>query len=658
MDRLPRPRRLRVALLVATGLIVASLAGPAAAAPTDLFISEYVEGSSNNKALELYNGTGATVTLTGGYDIQVFANGSATATATIPLVGSIPNGDVFVLARSAAVAAILSVADQTTTNFLFSGNDAVALRRDGALLDVVGQIGVDPGAEWGSGDASTLDNTVRRKPAVEVGDPNGADAFDPALEWNGFPLDSFDGLGSHSLGGGGGGGGGGGSTAPDARDDAATLDEDAPATTIPVLGNDSDADGDTLSISAVSDPSHGLAVVGPGGISYRPDVDFAGTDSLTYTVSDGHGGTDTALVGIAVTPVNDDPDGEDDQAVTDEDLPVVVAVLANDLDVDGDTLVVAAADGAEHGTTTVSPDGLSVIYSPDPDSSGLDSFEYTVGDGQGGSESAEVLVTVAAVNDPPVAQDDEASVAEGAAVVIDVAANDRPGPANEGDQSLQVTSVGAAAHGTAELISSGPDAGKVRYTPSAGHRGTDSFTYVVSDGLLTVEGTVQVRIVQPSFRTLCGLTPTIVGTKGDDVITGTPGDDVIRARRGADVIDGNGGNDIICGGPGADRITSGDGDDRIAAGSGGDVVDSGSGDDRIRGGFGRDGLHGKAGDDQLTAGPGNDTVDAGDGDNRVSAGEGDDAITAGSGNDRVDGGPGTDSCDAGGGRNSVVRCES
>ena len=210
-----RAPRLRVALLVATGLIAASVAGPAAAAPTDLFISEYVEGSSNNKALELYNGTGATVTLTGGYDVQIFANGSATATATIPLVGSIPNGDVFVLARSAAVAAILAVADQTTTNFLFSGNDAVALRRDGAILDVVGQIGVDPGTEWGSGDASTLDNTVRRKPAVEAGDPNGADAFDPALEWNGFPLDSFDGLGSHSLGGGGGGGGGGGSTAPD-----------------------------------------------------------------------------------------------------------------------------------------------------------------------------------------------------------------------------------------------------------------------------------------------------------------------------------------------------------------------------------------------------------------------------------------------------------
>ena len=182
-----------------------------------------------------------------------------------------------------------------------------------------------------------------------------------------------------------------------------------------MLDNDSDADGDTLTISAVSDPSHGMAVVEPGGISYRPDVDFAGTDSLTYTVSDGHGGADTALVSLAVTPVNDDPDGEDDQAVTDEDLPVVVAVLANDLDVDGDTLVVAAADGAEHGTTTVSPDGLSVIYSPDPDSNGLDSFEYTVSDGQGGSESAEVLVTVAAVNDPPVAQDDEASVAEGAA---------------------------------------------------------------------------------------------------------------------------------------------------------------------------------------------------------------------------------------------------
>ena len=382
MDRRLRPR-LRAALFVIVNAIAAVIVGPLSAAPTELFVSEYVEGSSNNKALELFNGTGATVTLTGSYDVQIFANGSPTATATIPLTGSLPSGDVFVLARSTAVTAVLAVADQTTTNFLFSGNDAVALRRDGTIVDVLGQIGVDPGSEWGSGDASTLDNTLRRKPTIESGDVNGADAFVPSLEWNGFALDSFDGLGSHSFTG-GGGGGGGENTAPEAADDAATAEEDDAVVVVPVLGNDSDADGDPLAVSAVSDPAHGTASVEPGGVGYRPDVDFAGTDSFTYTVSDGRGGTDTATVSLTLTPVNDDPEPEDDAATTAEDMPVVVAVLGNDLDVDGDPLLVSAADGAAHGTTTVSPDGTSVIYAPDPDFSGTDGFEYTVGDGQGG----------------------------------------------------------------------------------------------------------------------------------------------------------------------------------------------------------------------------------------------------------------------------------
>ena len=119
MDR-RLPLRVRIALLATVAALAVCISGTASAAPTELFFSEYIEGSSNNKALEIFNGTGAAVTLTGAYDVQIFANGSPTPTATIPLTGSIPNGDVFVLARSTAVAAVLTVADQTTTNFLFS----------------------------------------------------------------------------------------------------------------------------------------------------------------------------------------------------------------------------------------------------------------------------------------------------------------------------------------------------------------------------------------------------------------------------------------------------------------------------------------------------------------------------------------------------------
>ena len=105
----------------------------ALAAPTDLFISEYVEGSSNNKAIEIFNGTGAAVDLAaGGYVLQVYFNGAATADQRSPLTGTVAAGDVFVFAHSGAAAAILAQADQTTGAGLFNGDDAIVLRKGGA----------------------------------------------------------------------------------------------------------------------------------------------------------------------------------------------------------------------------------------------------------------------------------------------------------------------------------------------------------------------------------------------------------------------------------------------------------------------------------------------------------------------------------------------
>ena len=315
MKHLLRAFALALPLLAAIAAAVAVSVGAAGAAPSELFISEYVEGSSSNKALELYNGTGAAVTLTGHYSVQLYANGSTAVTATVPLAGTVADGDVFVLARSAAVAAILAQADQTTSNFLWNGNDAVALVKDGVNLDVVGQIGVDPGVEWGTGDASTADDTLRRKPTVLAGDANGSDAFDPALEWDGFPIDTFDGLGSHAVTV-------GPNSPPDAVDDAVATDEDAGPLDVAVLSNDSDPNGDALAITGTSDPANGTASVAGSAVFYVPDADFNGSDSFTYTVSDGRGGTDTATVSVTVAPVNDDPDPEDDTATTGEESPV------------------------------------------------------------------------------------------------------------------------------------------------------------------------------------------------------------------------------------------------------------------------------------------------------------------------------------------------
>lgn len=185
--------------LQALACLLVLCAVPASAQPTELFISEYIEGSSNNKAIEIYNGTGAPVNLAaGGYSIQMFFNGSATAGLTINLTGTVASGDVYVVAHSSASAFILAQADQTNGSGWFNGDDAVVLRKGTTVIDAFGQAGFDPGAEWGMGVASTADNTLRRKAAVCAGDTNSTDVFTPATEWDGFATDTFGGLGAHT----------------------------------------------------------------------------------------------------------------------------------------------------------------------------------------------------------------------------------------------------------------------------------------------------------------------------------------------------------------------------------------------------------------------------------------------------------------------------
>ncbi|MDR7110434.1 putative extracellular nuclease [Microbacterium trichothecenolyticum] len=198
MSPVPRPIAAAIAAAaLAAGGVVAS-AAPAAAASGDLFISEYVEGSSNNKAIEIYNpGTTAVDLAATGYKLQQYSNGSPTVSLTINLTGSVAPGDVYVFSHALANAAILAQADQSANLGLFNGNDAVALVKGTEIVDVIGQIGVDPGSQWGTGLASTMDNTLRRNASIVQGDTNGADPFDPAVEWTGYASDTFDGVGWH-----------------------------------------------------------------------------------------------------------------------------------------------------------------------------------------------------------------------------------------------------------------------------------------------------------------------------------------------------------------------------------------------------------------------------------------------------------------------------
>ena len=273
---------------------------------------------------------------------------------------------------------------------------------------------------------------------------------------------------------------------PRAVDDAAETPEDTPVT-ISVLGNDSDPDRDTLAVVEVSAPTHGTAVVADTGeVVYTPEPDFHGTDRFTYVVGDGSGLTARAAVTVTVLPVNDPPLAVDDAADTTEDTPITIDVLGNDSDVEGDALAVVEASAPTHGTAVA--DTGAVVYTPEPDFHGTDSFTYVVGDGSGLTAQAAVTVTVLPVNDPPLAGDDAEDTPEDTPVTISVLGNDSD---PDGD-ALTVVEVSAPTHGTARLT----DTGEVVYTPEPDFHGTDSFTYLVGDGSgLTARAAVTVTVL-------------------------------------------------------------------------------------------------------------------------------------------------------------------
>ncbi|MCB9078695.1 MAG: lamin tail domain-containing protein [Anaerolineaceae bacterium] len=174
------------------------LSSPVLAAPVELFFSEYVEGSGNNKALEIYNGTGSDVDLSS-YIIELYSNGSPDVSQSMRLYGTLENHSVIVIAHGKADNAILKSATITSNSVInFNGDDAIVLKNNEQIIDVIGQIGVDPGSKWGS-DASTQDTTLRRKPTIENGDSDGFNEFDPAEEWDNYDLNDFSNLGSHLL---------------------------------------------------------------------------------------------------------------------------------------------------------------------------------------------------------------------------------------------------------------------------------------------------------------------------------------------------------------------------------------------------------------------------------------------------------------------------
>ncbi|HAD59297.1 MAG TPA: hypothetical protein DCG12_08640 [Planctomycetaceae bacterium] len=184
--------------------------------------------------------------------------------------------------------------------------------------------------------------------------------------------------------------------APVAVNDSVTVDEDN-AVAIAVLNNDSDADGDPLTVDSFAQGQNGTVTNSNSVLTYTPKANFNGTDSFTYTISDGRGGLATATVNIVVNSVNDRPVAENDSVSTDEGVAVSLNVLNNDDDVDGDDLSLTGASDPANGTVSSNANGL-ITYTPDPGFFGSDTFTYTVSDGSL-SATGSVTVTVNEVNE-------------------------------------------------------------------------------------------------------------------------------------------------------------------------------------------------------------------------------------------------------------------
>jgi hypothetical protein len=165
--------------------------------------------------------------------------------------------------------------------------------------------------------------------------------------------------------------------------------------TLALTANDSDPDGDTLTVIILTQPTNGTATVNNGQVGYAPNAGFSGDDSFTYRVSDGKGGAAIATVTVTVidpTVVNQPPSATNDTVETTTGGPITINVTANDRDADGDTLTVTILTPPSNGTATVSSG--QILYTPKAGFSGTDSFTYRISDGKGGNATATVTVTV------------------------------------------------------------------------------------------------------------------------------------------------------------------------------------------------------------------------------------------------------------------------
>ncbi|MCX7565305.1 cadherin-like domain-containing protein [Sulfitobacter sp. F26169L] len=395
------------------------------------------------------------------------------------------------------------------------------------------------------------------------------------------------------------------SDGPVANDDTAETDEDTPVT-IDVLENDSDPDGDPLTVISASSPDGEVVINDDGTLTFTPAADFNGDTTISYEITDGNGGVDTAEVAVTVNPVNDGPLAEDDFAVVNAGDTVTVPVLDNDSDPEGDPLEVVFAS-SPNGDVSINDDG-TLSFTPEEGFFGDAVINYTISDGE--------------LTDP---------------AVVFVTVRDGIVSGTDGDDLIDQNYTGDP---EGDMVDNNDE-----FLPGEGPN---------DDIIIAGDGDDTVRAGDGNDD--------VSGGAGDDLINGDAGDDILNGDDGNDTIGGNAGDDTINGGNGNDDLNGHDGDDSITGGEGDDILNGDDGEDTLEGGVGEDVLTGGDGDDLLNGGDDNDTVYGGDGDDTLLGGAGDDIINGDlddrvddpTGDDLIDGGAGNDTIEAGPGSDTVA----
>lgn len=417
---------------------------------------------------------------------------------------------------------------------------------------------------------------------------------------------------------------------PPIADDQGVLLSEDDAAAIELTGNDPNGAVVTFAIARL--PEHGVVTgfnPATGTLTYRPNHDYSGVDSVTFRVNDGQWDSEPATVSILVDPVNDPPRVEQRAVPTPEDTPVAIDLrqFASDVETSSDALTLRILTST-HGSTALLPDGHTVRFTPEPNYTGTAKLRFSVADtGDGDSPpiqvEASVSVEVLRGNDPPQSAEQAVEVRQEGRLVFSLPASD-PDAADR----LSYHVVLWPEHGRLTLDA---ETGSVEYLPFEGYAGPDRFAFTATDGEResnTASVTITVKPLQTGIDLTDGVL-TVVGTSGNDslrllrrgtgytVTSSFAAPFLVRNRsvvKGVVVysLDGNdminlaalpGGQSAeVYGGPGNDRITGGAGADILRGGSGNDVLTGGKGNNILIGGEGSDRLVGSSGSDLLAGG--------------------------------------------------------